>query len=53
MNDAASGTQSVLVEREIAHPPEKIWRALTQLTGPVGVLSLPPLVMPGLLGPHR
>jgi uncharacterized protein YndB with AHSA1/START domain len=23
-------TQSVVVEREIAHPPEKIWRALTQ-----------------------
>ena len=30
MNDMASATQSVLVEREIAHPPEKIWRALTQ-----------------------
>ena len=23
-------TRSVIVEREIAHPPEKIWRALTQ-----------------------
>jgi uncharacterized protein YndB with AHSA1/START domain len=23
-------TRSVVVEREIAHPPEKIWRALTQ-----------------------
>lgn len=23
-------SQSVVVEREIAHPPEKIWRALTQ-----------------------
>lgn len=30
MNEAAAGTRSVLVEREIAHPPEKIWRALTQ-----------------------
>jgi uncharacterized protein YndB with AHSA1/START domain len=25
-----SETRSVVVEREIAHPPEKIWRALTQ-----------------------
>jgi uncharacterized protein YndB with AHSA1/START domain len=23
-------TKSVVIEREIAHPPEKIWRALTQ-----------------------
>lgn len=23
-------TQSVIVERDISHPPEKIWRALTQ-----------------------
>jgi uncharacterized protein YndB with AHSA1/START domain len=23
-------TQSVIVERELAHPPEKVWRALTQ-----------------------
>lgn len=23
-------TRSVIVEREIAHPPEKLWRALTQ-----------------------
>ena len=22
--------KSVIVEREVAHPPEKIWRALTQ-----------------------
>jgi uncharacterized protein YndB with AHSA1/START domain len=28
MNDAA--TRSVVVEREIAYPPERIWRALTQ-----------------------
>lgn len=27
---AAAETLSVVVEREIAHPPEKIWRALTQ-----------------------
>jgi uncharacterized protein YndB with AHSA1/START domain len=26
----APETRSVVVEREIAHPPEKIWRALTQ-----------------------
>ena len=30
MTDAASETLSVVVEREIPHPPEKIWRALTQ-----------------------
>src|SRR5690606_21372446 len=30
MNDPASETLSVVVERDIAHPPEKIWRALTQ-----------------------
>jgi uncharacterized protein YndB with AHSA1/START domain len=27
---SANETRSVVVEREIAHPPEKIWRALTQ-----------------------
>jgi uncharacterized protein YndB with AHSA1/START domain len=27
---AATETRSVVVEREISHPPEKIWRALTQ-----------------------
>jgi len=26
----ATETRTVVVEREIAHPPEKIWRALTQ-----------------------
>ena len=26
----AGGTRSVVVERDIPHPPEKIWRALTQ-----------------------
>lgn len=30
MTDPATETRSVIVEREIAHPPEKLWRALTQ-----------------------
>lgn len=30
MNSAATETRSVVVEREIAFPPEKLWRALTQ-----------------------
>ncbi len=30
MNNAATETRSVIVEREIPYPPEKIWRALTQ-----------------------
>ena len=30
MTQAATETRSVIVEREIPHPPEKIWRALTQ-----------------------
>jgi uncharacterized protein YndB with AHSA1/START domain len=30
MTDAATETRSVVVERELAWPPEKIWRALTQ-----------------------
>jgi uncharacterized protein YndB with AHSA1/START domain len=30
MTSAAPETLSVVVERDIAHPPEKIWRALTQ-----------------------
>jgi uncharacterized protein YndB with AHSA1/START domain len=30
MTETSSGTRSVVVEREFAHPPEKIWRALTQ-----------------------
>ena len=29
MNETSSETLSVVVERDIAHPPEKIWRALT------------------------
>ncbi|MGH6872756.1 MAG: SRPBCC family protein [Rhizomicrobium sp.] len=30
MTGAATQTRSVIVEREMPHPPEKIWRALTQ-----------------------
>jgi len=31
MNDkAAAARKSVVVEREFAHPPEKVWRALTE-----------------------
>jgi uncharacterized protein YndB with AHSA1/START domain len=30
MNQASTETLSVVIEREIAHPPEKIWRALSQ-----------------------
>ena len=30
MSETSSETLSVVVEREFAHPPEKIWRALTQ-----------------------
>ena len=30
MNETSAGTLSVVVERQIPHPPEKIWRALTQ-----------------------
>jgi uncharacterized protein YndB with AHSA1/START domain len=30
MNETSTETLSVTVEREIPHPPEKIWRALTQ-----------------------
>jgi uncharacterized protein YndB with AHSA1/START domain len=30
MRETSSAVRSVIVEREIAHPPEKIWRALTQ-----------------------
>lgn len=30
MTDMSAETRSVVVEREIAHPPEKVWRALTQ-----------------------
>ncbi|RWF41552.1 MULTISPECIES: SRPBCC domain-containing protein [unclassified Mesorhizobium] len=30
MNDRAQETRTVVVERQISHPPEKLWRALTQ-----------------------
>jgi uncharacterized protein YndB with AHSA1/START domain len=30
MNQHHPETQTVIVEREFAHPPERIWRALTQ-----------------------
>lgn len=30
MSRGAENTQSVVVERELLHPPEKVWRALTQ-----------------------
>jgi uncharacterized protein YndB with AHSA1/START domain len=30
MNEPAGETRSVVVEREFAHPPERLWRALTQ-----------------------
>jgi uncharacterized protein YndB with AHSA1/START domain len=30
MNGASSETRTVTVEREFPHPPEKLWRALTQ-----------------------
>lgn len=30
MNDSATDIRSVVVEREFSHPPEKLWRALTQ-----------------------
>jgi uncharacterized protein YndB with AHSA1/START domain len=30
MNDDAPATRSVVIERDLPHPPEKIWRALTQ-----------------------
>jgi uncharacterized protein YndB with AHSA1/START domain len=30
VNEVSTETRSVVVERDIPHPPEKIWRALTQ-----------------------
>lgn len=30
MNHASAETRSVVVEREMPHPPEKVWRALTE-----------------------
>jgi len=30
MTKLAAATRSIVIEREMPHPPEKIWRALTQ-----------------------
>jgi uncharacterized protein YndB with AHSA1/START domain len=30
MSQTSTAARTVIVEREIAHPPEKLWRALTQ-----------------------
>src|SRR5438477_2214980 len=30
MTNTSTETRSVVVEREMSHPPEKLWRALTQ-----------------------
>jgi hypothetical protein len=30
MSDVTESTRSVVIERKMPHPPEKIWRALTQ-----------------------
>ena len=30
MNEMSSHTRSVIAERDLPYPPEKIWRALTQ-----------------------
>jgi len=30
MTDTTQATRSVIIERDLPHPPEKIWRALTQ-----------------------
>ena len=30
MSESSAEVRTVVVEREIAHPPEKLWRALTQ-----------------------
>src|SRR4051794_30896617 len=30
MNSTAAASRTVVIEREFAHPPEKVWRALTQ-----------------------
>ena len=31
MTEISTDTQSVIMEREFPHPPERVWRALTQL----------------------
>jgi uncharacterized protein YndB with AHSA1/START domain len=30
MTEATPATRSVIIERDLPHPPEKVWRALTQ-----------------------
>jgi uncharacterized protein YndB with AHSA1/START domain len=30
MTKSAAATRSIIIEREMPHPPEKVWRALTQ-----------------------
>ena len=30
MNEVSAATRSILMERQMRHPPEKVWRALTQ-----------------------
>jgi uncharacterized protein YndB with AHSA1/START domain len=30
MTGSAAATRSIVIEREMPHPPEKVWRALTQ-----------------------
>jgi uncharacterized protein YndB with AHSA1/START domain len=30
MNETSTETRSLVIEREMPHPPEKVWRALTQ-----------------------
>ena len=30
MTEATQATRSIIIERDLPHPPEKIWRALTQ-----------------------
>ncbi|GGL70186.1 SRPBCC family protein [Wenxinia marina] len=30
MNDTAPDIRTVVIERDLAHPPERVWRALTQ-----------------------
>jgi len=30
MNETSAESRAVIVERELSHPPEKVWRALTQ-----------------------
>ena len=30
MTNVAAETRSIVVERDMTHPPEKIWRALTE-----------------------